>query len=246
MDSDKKKQTIKFCLAITALVIILIVVVAIMIKYEVEGDKNMPFNLSKILIVSTAEGVEAEGDSKWNFNVFQNNDIYFYIDKNESYDGKTSILENVKIENIQITSGPELGQIKAYMPNSVEGRLYSYSNDYIIEEKLEYKGAVKSNPQTLEIGNQGGSALIRLSNTNLGTYSSNEDKQITHDGTLLKKLDINNEQIKFTVSFDFIITANGNTYKSNIVLDLPSGDIIQNGTESIEKTDMSDIIFKRK
>ena len=26
-----------------------------MIRYEVEGDKNMPYNLSKIMIVSTAD-----------------------------------------------------------------------------------------------------------------------------------------------------------------------------------------------
>ena len=246
MDSDKKKQMIKLCVAITTLVIILIIVAAVMIKYEVEGDKNMPFNLSKILIVSTAEGVEKEGKNKWNFNVFQNNDVYFYIDKNENYKGKTSILESVKIENIQIIQSPESGEIKSYMPNSVEGRLYSYSDDYVIKESLEYKGGTKSNPQTLEIGNQGGSALIRFSNTNIGTYSSNKDKQITHDGSLLKKLKIDNEKVKFTVSFDFIITANKNEYKANISLDLPNGNIIENGTESLEKTDMSDIIFKRK
>ena len=132
------------------------------------------------------------------------------------------------------------------MPNSVEGRLYSYSDDYVIKESLEYKGGTKSNPQTLEIGNQGGSALIRFSNTNIGTYSSNKDKQITHDGSLLKKLKIDNEKVKFTVSFDFIISANKNEYRANISLDLPNGNIIENGTESIEKTDMSDIIFKRK
>lgn len=246
MDSDKKKQMIKFCVAITTLVIILIIVAAVMIKYEVEGDKNMPFNLSKILIVSTAEGVEKEGKNKWNFNVFQNNDVYFYIDKNENYKEKTSILESVKIENIQIIQSPESGEIKSYMPNSVEGRLYSYSDDYVIKESLEYKGGAKSNPQTLEIGNQGGSALIRFSNTNIGTYSSNKDKQITHDGSLLKKLKIDNEKVKFIVSFDFIITANKNEYRANISLDLPNGNIIENGTESIEKTDMSDIIFKRK
>ena len=32
-----------------------------MIRYQVEGDKNMPFNLSKIIMVSTAEGHETEG-----------------------------------------------------------------------------------------------------------------------------------------------------------------------------------------
>ena len=67
------------------------------------------------------------------------------------------------------------------MPNSTDGRIYSYDDTYIIEEKLEYKGASKSNSQTLEIGNQGGNILIRFSNVNLGEYSSDKDKEIIHD-----------------------------------------------------------------
>lgn len=246
MEIDKTKQRIKLCLAITVVVVILAIVGMIMIKYEVEGDKNMPYNLSKIMIVSTAEGVETEGKNKWNFAVYQNNDLYFYIDKNNEYKGNDTYIEKVRIENMQITKTPKVGEIKAYMPNSTEGRLYSYDKAYIIEEKLEYNGAGKSNSQTLEIGSQGGNALIRFSNTNLGVYSSNDDKEIIHDGTLLNKLKLTQEDINFTVSFDFIIEVQNHTYKANIQLDLPYGNIVENGTESIEKIDMSDVVFKRE
>ena len=246
MEKEKKKQMIKKWIAISILIIIFIIVGIIMIKYEVEGDKNMPFNLSKIVIVSTAEGVEAEGKSKWNFNIYQNNDIYFYIDKNNEYLGDSTYIEKIKIENIQITKVPTVGEIKAYMPNSLEGRLYSYDDTYIIEEKLEYKGGVKSNSQTLEIGNQGGNALIRFSNTNLGTYSSDEDKEIIHDGTLLNKLELKQEDINFAVSFDFVIEVQNHQYRANINLDLPHGNIIEDGTASYEKIDMNDVIFKRE
>ena len=217
-----------------------------MIKYEVEGDKNMPFDLSKIVIVSTAEGIENKGKNKWDFNIYQNNDIYFYIDKNEQYQGKDTHIEKIRIENIQITEKPKVGEIKAYMPNSTEGRLYSYEDTYIIEDKLEYRGASKSNSRTLEIGNQGGSALIRFSNTNLGNYSSNQDKEIVHDGTLLKKLKLVQEDINFTVSFDFVIEVSNHQYRAKINLQLPYGNIEQEGTSSFEKTDMSDVIFKRE
>ena len=246
MESDKTKQRIKLCLAITIVVIILAIVGMIMIKYEVEGDKNMPYNLSKIMIVSTAEGVESEGKNKWNFAVYQNNDLYFYIDKNNEYKGNDTYIEKIRIENMQITKAPKVGEIKAYMPNSIEGRLYSYDKAYIIEEKLEYSGAGKSNSQTLEIGSQGGNALIRFSNISLGGYSSNEDKEIIHDGTLLKKLQLTQEDISFTVSFDFIIEIPNHEYRANIQLDLPYGNIVENGTESIEKIDMNEVIFKRE
>lgn len=242
---EKKKQMIKLCIAISVIMIILIVVVAIMIKYEVEGDKNMPFNLSKIVIVSTAEGIESEGKNKWNFNIYQNNDLYFYIDKNENYQGNNTYINKVRIENIQILDIPQVGEIKAYMPNSVAGRLYSYDDTYIIEDKLEYRGAAQSNPQTLEVGNQGGNIILRFCNTNLGQYSSNEDTEIIHDGTLLEKLNLTQENICFTVSFDFIIEVTNCEYKANIKLNLPYGNILENGTESLEKTNMDDVIFKR-
>ena len=67
MDKEKKKQIIKLCVAITTFAIILLLVGITMIRYQVEGDKNMPFNLSKIIVVSTAEGQETDGKKKWNF-----------------------------------------------------------------------------------------------------------------------------------------------------------------------------------
>ncbi len=246
MEKDKKKQAIKLCVLIFTIIIILVTAVTIMLKYEIEGDKNMPFNLSKMVIVSTAEGKEKKGNEKWNFDIIQNNDFYFYIDKNYKYHGSDTYIEKVRIENIQVIKEPKVGQIKAYMPNSVDGRLYSYDNEYIIEESLEYKGGAKSNSQTLEIGSQGGNILIRFSNTGLGKYTSNDEKEILHDGTLLKKIDLTSEDINFAVSFDFVLETKNGTYSANIQMDMPVGDIIENGTASIEKDNIEDIIFKRQ
>ena len=53
------------------------------------------------------------------------------------------------------------------MPNSTEGRPFVYKDEYIIEDKLEYQGGKSTNPATLEIGNQGGYALIRFANMGL-------------------------------------------------------------------------------
>ena len=246
MDKEKKKQTIKFCIAITIFVIIILLVVITMIRYNVEGDKNMPFNLSKIIIVSTAEGTETEGEEKWNFDVYQNNDVYIYIDKNEDYMGEEKILKSLKIENINITKSPLKGEVKAYMPNSVEGRIFSYDDEYIIDGSLEYKGAEESNTQTLEIGSNGGSALIRFCNTGLGEYSSDSDDEIIHDGTLLSKIDVSNEDTQFEVTFDLVITVDNCSYRANIALQFPCGNILEEGTCSLEKIDMSDVIFKRE
>lgn len=246
MDKEKKKQTIKLCIAVTVVAIIILLVIIAMIRYEVEGDKNMPFNLSKIIIVSTAEGTETKGKKKWNFEVYQNNDVYIYIDKNENYHGNEKSIKSVKIENINIAKAPAKGEVKAYMPNSVDGRLFSYDEEYLVDGKLEYRGAAESNTKTLEIGNNGGSALIRFSNTSLGQYSSDKDKEIVHDGTLLKKIKVTEEETKFDVSFDLVITVDNCSYRANVTLQMPCGNILEEGTCSIEKTDFSDLVFKRK
>jgi len=243
LEQEKKKQMIKFWIAISILLITVVVIATIMIKYEVEGDQNMPFNLSKIILVSKAEGIQVEGETKWNFDIYQYNDVYLYIDKNEGYKGKNNIINNVRIENIQLLKTPEIGEVKTYMPNSTEGRKFDYSENYIIKNSLTYKGAIRSNYQTLEIGNQGGEILFSFVNTRLKKYSSNKDN-INHD-TLLKECDVKNEELEFKASFDLIIELSNYSYKANITLDFPQGNIIHEGTGILEITDMSNIAFKR-
>lgn len=247
MDNEKRKQTIKFCIAISVLVIIVIIVISLIVKYQVEGEKNLPFKLSKIIMISTAEGVESEGEvsKEWNLNIYQNNDVYLYIDKDEEHnDGE--ILTKVLIDNIQIISQPKKGTVRPFMPNSSEGRLYDYSDEYLVSDKLEYNGAAKSNPKTLEIGSQGGTAYIRFSNTKIGNYTSDKDKEIVHNGTLLNKINVKEEEVEFKVSFDLTIQTDRNKYKTSINnLEMPSGNLIEDGTTQFEKTDMSDLVFKR-
>lgn len=245
MEETRRKEKIKACIAIAVIVLAIIITGIISMKYYVEGETNMPFALSKITIVSTAEGVENEGtQEKWNLSIFQNNDIYFSIEKNDN-NKEDEIIKSVSIENIQVLENPKVGQIKTYMPNSSDGRLFSYSDEYIVQEnKLTFKGASKSNSKTLEIGNQGGTAVIRFANTQIGTYISNEDEEIKHDGSLLQKLNVQNEDVSFKVSFDVVINLKNKSYISNVVLDLPcEDDLIEQGTCSKEITDK--FVFKR-
>jgi hypothetical protein len=86
---------------------------------------------------------------------------------------------------------------------------------------------------------------IAFGNTNLGTYTlTTEDLVI--DGTMLKNMDITDEDIKFTVSFDFIINLKNISYKATMKFDLPCGDITENGKATQEITDTSKYVFKRE
>ena len=120
MITEQKKQNIKLVVAITLLVLILMFVAMTLLKYEVEGEENMPFKLSKIIIISTAQSVDKE-ESKlpWDFDIYQKNDVNLYIDANEKAKNDDDLLiKSVEISNIVVEKAPEKGTVKAYMPNS--------------------------------------------------------------------------------------------------------------------------------
>ena len=97
----------------------------------------------------------------------------------------------------------------------------------------------------MKISNQGGLVVFRYAIEDLGNYTSNDDEQINHND-LLKKLAINNDDIKFSVSFDIIVNLDSKkSYKASMNLDLPTGNVVDNGMQSTENTDLKDIIFKR-
>jgi len=63
---------------------------------------------------------------------------------------------------------------------------------------------------------------------------------------MLAKANISYEDIKFNMSFDISIDlVSGTKYTGTLTLDLPVENIIQKGKASLEKTDFSDVIFKR-
>lgn len=245
--NKEKKETIQFWIAIFLLAVILMIVSILMIKYQVEGEKNMPFELSKMVVISSAEGVDnsQEETASWNFDIYQNNDIYFYIDQNTNISIEDELIKSVKLDNFQIIRQPQKGTVQIYMPNSEAGRLYSYDERFLVQEKLEYKGAGQSSSTNLEVGSKGGTVYLRISNTNIGKYISNEDTEMIHDGSLLQKIEASEEEIQFTVCFDFTIETTKNKYKATITLELPTGNVAEEKTSTFEKTDMTDIIFKR-
>ena len=224
---------------------ILFVAGVITLKYNVEGEGNLPFYISKISIISNVEGSDSEdATNKWNLQVNQNNDIYIYIKKNEEYKD-TEIIESVRLDNFNIQQNSKVGEIKLLKPDSnIESVIFKNIAENEID-KIEYIGSMDSSIKEMKISNQGGLVVFRYAINNIGNYISNDDEQINHS-ELLKKLNVNNEDLKFKVSFDIYITLDGGkVYKSNIELELPVNDVVNQGTQSMEYTDLNDIVFKR-
>lgn len=240
----KNKKIVHICIILGIIAILLIIAGIIMLRYQVEGEKNLPFELSKIIVVSTAEGKEIDPieGNRWNFSVNQNNDIYLQIQKNDEYKHSSNI-KNISFENFNIQKANGAEKIKLYRVNA-EGKI-TEDEAHLVSNTLNYKGAKENNLDALEISNQGGIILLRSVNEGVCEVRNNEET-IVHDGTLLAKGNVNPDDLTYTLSFDIVIETNRNIkYKGTVSLYLPTGSIETDGRAQMEKTDFSDIVFKR-
>lgn len=240
----KKKNLFKRCLFISALVIVILLVILVMLRYEVEGEQRLPYKLSKILIISTVDGEKVEdGQNLWNISLNQVNDFYIYINP-ETKEEEQSI-KSITFDNFVVSKG-ELGEAKIYRPTGELENLYNHSEQNYIGDKITYLGDRIDDLKNLQISNKGGVVGFRLALENLGNYVSNEDTEIVYDGSLLNKINITNDNIKTKLAFDISIQTNNNvTYKGNVSLETPSGDLTLEGATNTEITNFDNVIFKR-
>ena len=231
-------------MAIMLVIIVAIVFTGLMfiLRYSVSGETNMPFNISKMTIISTSGGIDINEETM-DKEVCQNNDIYIYIEKNDEYN-RTETIKSVTLNNFNIVTPPKIGEIKIFKPSTSGNEMCESKEEYLASE-INYIGGETSNIKNLEISNQGGIALFRCANMNIGTYTANNDEEVDY-ADLINKLNINNEDLKAKLSFDIIISLDSEkTYQSNIIIDVPIGDIVSNGTTYEENVNLDNIVFKR-
>ena len=238
------KKSFHICMMIVIISVILFALGLIVLRYSVEGETNMPFELTKITVISSSEGVDKEsGENRWAFDVNQNNDIYLYIEKNKDYT-KQEVIKSIIIDNIQVEKEIEKGAVSIYKPDSTEGSRTFANNEENIAKTIEYTGALESDIKNFKISNQGGLIVFRYANDKISEYISN-DEVINHI-ELLKKSNITEQDLKAKITFDLTIKIeSGKEYKANISLDMPVQGVVDQGTTSNEITDLKDIIFKR-
>ena len=238
-------KMIHICIVCIIIVVIIFVAMMLILDYDENGETNMPFKISKISVISAIDGKDMENpDYKWNIKVYQNNDIYLYIEKNSEY-RKQETISSVIIDGFYVKNKPSIGDTKIYKPTVNDTSLFQ-NVDENISDKIEFKGSKSTDTRNLQISNQGGVVTFRCSNNDIGTYSSNEDEEINYN-ELIKKLNISEENIKLNVTFDITITLDsGKVFKAeDIELELPNNNIIEEGTIGKEYIDLQDIVFKR-
>lgn len=243
--SFSKKRIIHVCIVAFILIMIILISILLILKYNVEGERNLPFNVTKINIVSTAESnLSQDKKGIWHAKALQKNDIFFVIEKNNNYK-KIEAIKKVSFENFQVAKTNKDMVIDIYRP-ATSINTYNYSDEYKVQNLLEYLGGQSTNSETLQINNQGGIIGFSITSDNLGEYIFDENEKIPSDGRLLAKAGVKSEDINFKISFDLIIeTESNHKFKANIVLDLPTGNILEEGVGTLEDTQLENVIFKR-
>lgn len=246
MDKKGKRKVIKKYIFISFLSLAIIVSILLTIKYNVEGEKGMPYELTKISIRSTLDATDNQSENLWDINLSQNNDVVVFISKTDHAKNDEKI-KSVKITNKYAEVTPKKGKVKMYLPTSNEvNKAYINHSQDCISLDIEYVGNVFNNYESREIAEDGGLLAFRISNEDIANYISNEDTEIAYNKSLLEKAGVSEDEISFKFTFDIIIeTSKGIKYKGTVKLDMPVESFENSGIINKELTDFSDVIFKR-
>ena len=244
--SVTNKKMFHLVMVIVIIAVILFAFGIIILKYNVEGETNMPFVLTKISVISQGDAIEKEASqsgNRWNFNVLENNDIYLYIDKNDAYNEEETI-KTITINNIQLMQQPKIGTTKFYKPDSsTENDIFNNVEENVVNS-IEYTGDVATDIKNLKISNQGGILVFRYSIEDIATYEGNDEEVQYRE--LLSKAGVLLDNLKSVLSFDLsILLDSGKEFRTTVSLDLPIDDVVTQGVTSKEITDVDKYIFKR-
>ena len=215
MSQKLSKKIFNLCIIIVIIVAIIFTAFVMVLMYRENGETNMPFNLSKISIISTIDGKDVEdSQNRWNLRVTQNNDIYIYINKNDNYK-KTETIKNITIDNFQIEN-PKIGEITIYKPAQNENAITKNAEENIAQE-ITFTGSDQTNIRDLKISNQGGIVAFRCANNDVGTFISNDDEFLDYKN-LLTKLNIDENDLQTKMCFNITIELNsGKKYRAESV-----------------------------
>lgn len=195
------------------------------------ADKNPStiFTVDSITLFSSADaGYKTNTSNNFTIqNLYQYTDIALFIKNTSDEDTLENTLKKVRIENIQFSHTPKLGE-----PNLYFKSINNFAKSDVIEENRitdSFEFTVSSsdeadlNTPTL-YNNLANPLTFSYVNSNIKSDYTITDvsSPITYDGSLLQKCNINLEDIACTLSFDIHITNNlDEDFKTTVSIDIP-------------------------
>ncbi len=138
------KKQFHIMVIVLIILILLFFLLFTILRYNVEGEKNMPFMLTKISVISQSLGEDKEKEGmKWAFNVNETNDIYLYIEKNPNYE-KQELIKSIEIDSISIEKMPNIGETKFYKPDAEDVNIMFKNTEQNEITNIEYLGDTRN------------------------------------------------------------------------------------------------------
>lgn len=228
------------------IVVILFTALMIILKYNEEGEKTLPFKLSKIVVISTVNGNSKSGsDTVWDIDINQINDLYISFEAEKKEENET--IKSITFKNFSINQAKELGTAKLLAPTGDFGAdLYTNSSEDYKEKEITFSGAETDDLKKQQIGNMGGTTSFRFELEKIGNFKSNDETEVSYNGSMLKKIGLSLDDLKADLSFDILITTSENiVYKGSINFQTPVGNIVEEGSSEKIIEDFSNVVFKR-
>ena len=150
------KKYVKKILFGLFIALILFIALMIVINSNEEGEKVLPFKLSKIVIVSAINGNSKTGsDTIWDIDLNQINDFYISVAPENNTNKET--IKSITLKNFKISPEDVVGNKKILTPTGELGAtLYSNSEENYIDTEIVVDGGTIDDLKSKQIGNMGG------------------------------------------------------------------------------------------
>ena len=241
------KKYVKKILFGLFIALVLFIALMIVINYNEEGEKVLPFKLSKIVIVSTINGNSKTGsDTIWDIDLNQINDFYISVAPENNTNNKETI-KSITLKNFKINPQDVAGNKKILIPTGELGAtLYSNSEENYIDSEIIIDGGAIDDLKSKQIGNMGGTIAFRYELENIGNFKGNDETEIKYDASILQKIGLDVQKLNTEIGFDLLIKTSKNiSYKGNIKLQTPVGNLSENASSEKVIEDFNNVVFKR-
>lgn len=204
-------------------------------------EKSSNFTINKIILYTNAYGVNKNTNfqqSNWILDLYQYTDIAIFIDNGTDDLNSSNTIKKIYIEDINFYNSPKSGTTSLYYLDSGYFGTETYSEDYKIDNTLEFtilndsneNDSIQTNTPVMFSDLSNPITLKYVNNNIYNNFNLPTNEAISFDGSLLNKSGISISSLESSFSFYIVIVNNNNeTFKHLVHIDIPlsntSGDI---------------------
>jgi hypothetical protein len=198
-------------------------------KNKNKEQQKVIFNISEITLFSSASASQNNNDSVlWDLNMFQYTNIGIKVNTQNTMIGKQpkNTIKKLFVDEIKVIDAPNIGNVSVHYKNPIEFASSQKNEENLLGSRLDFD--VLDIKGTLEfviphIYTDGGIIALQYLNSNITeNFIINEPGQlISFDGSLLKRPNINLDDIRAKISINInIINELNELYVRTLILDI--------------------------